>query len=108
MALTDIEAQTLESLGRRLRQQRLELGLSQQLLAERIGVSPKTLRAMEQGAEGTSLGNWVAALSALRRLEDLEGVLAVRESLEARFRAQKTAQARQRAPRRSREERARP
>lgn len=106
MALTDAESQTLASLGERLRQRRLALGLSQQQLAERIGVSPKTLRSMEQGGEGTSLGSWVAALSALRRLEDLDGVLAVQESLAARYQAQKAARTRQRAPRRRREGRA--
>ncbi|MFH1529969.1 MAG: helix-turn-helix transcriptional regulator, partial [Pseudomonadota bacterium] len=63
-------------LGRRVRQLRTQAGITQAVLAERIGVSPEFLSRMERGSKSPSLqtiGNLAAALGvAPRDLLDFE------------------------------------
>lgn len=58
------------------------------VFAARIGVSVPTLRSMERGAPTVHIGAWTNALWALDRLDDVAAVLAPRESLLDRARAQ--------------------
>lgn len=44
-----MQAVTLEALGKRIRERRLELGMTQQELAKRAGIAQSTLSALEQG-----------------------------------------------------------
>ena len=90
----------LRSLGARLRDRRLSLGMPQELLADRIGVSRPTLQAMEAGAPTVAIGHWANALWALNRLEDLEQVMKQEETVTERAAAVETQ--RKRAPRRLR------
>lgn len=77
----DAGQSSLESLGKRLREARLARNEPQEIFAQRLRVSVPTLRAMEQGRPTTQIGTWVAALWALRRLGELDGLLGARESL---------------------------
>jgi transcriptional regulator with XRE-family HTH domain len=60
-------------LGRRLEQLRLERNITQQTLAEEIGITPKSYRQLIAG--GGKLENFVAALRALNVLHQLESFL---------------------------------
>jgi transcriptional regulator with XRE-family HTH domain len=91
-------AGALALVGQRIRERRLELGISQQLLAERIAVSRPTLQGIEEGASTVAIGNWVNALWALDRLEEFRGLL--RPSVDLFAVAEREAAKRQRAPRR--------
>jgi transcriptional regulator with XRE-family HTH domain len=72
---------SLEALGRRLKEVRLEKDDTQQEFASRVGISVPTLRKMEKGDPHVSIGLWIEALWLLDRLSDLDQVLAPRESL---------------------------
>ena len=63
----------LSELGGRLAQRRLELGLTQEMLAEQAGVSKRTVERMEAGAAGqvSSLIRMLRTLDLLDRLETL-------------------------------------
>lgn len=99
MVSTKRESDTLEELGARLRERRLESGQSQQIFAERIGVSVPTLRAMESGVPTVQLAFWVRALWALGRLDELNPVLAPAGSLFDQVERGRVTRARRRAPR---------
>ena len=79
-------SQLLLSWGERLRRARVERNDSMKVFAARIGASEGTVRDMERGARTVQVGTWLNALSVLDRLEELEGVLAPRESLIERAR----------------------
>ena len=89
----------LRVLGGRLRNARLERNDSMAVFSERLGVSERTLRAMERGEPTVQVGTWLEALWLLDRLDELETVLAPKESLLDRAR---NTQQRQRASRRAR------
>jgi len=74
----------LIDLGERLRARRIELGQTQRVFAERIGVSIPTLRAMEAGRPTVAVSHWANAMWALGRLDDLAAALRPKESLFAR------------------------
>ncbi len=61
----------LGELGERVRLARLRRGFSQQLVAERAGMSRTTLRAIERGAAGVTLGAYANVLHCLGLHEDL-------------------------------------
>lgn len=67
-------ARALEELGENIRMARLRRKLSATLLAERMGVSRATLRAVERGEGGVSMAGYAAALHGLGLLDDLTGV----------------------------------
>jgi len=65
---------SVRELGMRIRDQRLELGLSQAALAERIGVSRSWVVQVERGNRGAAVGLVLQALTALGLILDLRGV----------------------------------
>jgi transcriptional regulator with XRE-family HTH domain len=64
----------LAGLGERLRTARLRRGLSAKLVAERAGMSVMTLRAVENGGMGVTIGAYVAVLHVLGLDADLDRV----------------------------------
>ncbi len=91
----------LAELGTRLKKLRLARNDTMGVFAQRLGVSEGTLRAMQQGADTVQIGAWVRALWVLDRLDDLAGVLVLKESLLEQARAPRIF-GRQRASRHSR------
>jgi transcriptional regulator with XRE-family HTH domain len=71
----------LRELGLRLRTARLERNDSMAIFAERLGVSERTVRAMEQGRPTVHVGVWLNALWVLDALEAVGRILEPRESL---------------------------
>jgi transcriptional regulator with XRE-family HTH domain len=61
----------LGELGERLRLARLRRGFSMELVAERAGMSRPTLRAVESGEAGATLGSYANVLYSLGLHEDL-------------------------------------
>jgi len=70
------------------------------VFAQRIGVSERTVRAMERGRQTVQIGTWLEALWILDELEGLERLLEGRRSLLDRARREESAGQRQRASRR--------
>ena len=94
------EADTaLRSLGVRLHAARLDRNDTMATFAERLGVSERTVRAMEQGLPTVQVGTWLAALSILDALAPLERILEPEASLLERARNARMPR-RQRASRR--------
>jgi len=89
----------LSTLGARLRRARLERNDTMATFAERLGVSERTVRAMEQGLATVQIGTWINALWILDATEPLDRLLEPRESLLDRARATQ-AVSRKRASRR--------
>ena len=75
----------LQSLGSRLRAERLRRNEAQAKFAARIGVSVPTLRKMEAGDPTVLVGYWAVALDVLDRAGDLDAILAAPEDLFARY-----------------------
>lgn len=63
-----------QELGKRLKNHRLDLNLSQDEVAGRSGLSRRTITAIENG-EGSTVGTLVALLRALNALDTLAGFL---------------------------------
>jgi len=61
----------LRELGENLRLARLRRGFSMELVAERAGMSRPTLRAVEKGESGVTLGSYANVLHSLGLHEDL-------------------------------------
>jgi transcriptional regulator with XRE-family HTH domain len=91
----------LVELGGRLRAARLRRDDTMAIFGERLGVSERTVRAMERGSPTVHIGAWLNALWVLDALEPLDNVLATRPSLLDRAR-QTLPPARQRASKRPR------
>ena len=91
---------TLLSLGRRLRRARLARNDSMAVFSQRIGVSERTVRAMERGMPTVQIGTWLEALWVLDELQGLDHLLEERESLLDRARREESMRQRQRAARR--------
>jgi len=68
----------------RLKAQRLARNDTMAVFAKRLEVSAGTLRAMEHGTATVQIGAWVKALWVLDHLDDLNGLLAQKESLSSR------------------------
>lgn len=64
--------QMLQRLGERLRLARLRRRLPAKQLAERAGMSPMTLRSLERGGSGVTIGAYVAVMQALGIERDLD------------------------------------
>jgi transcriptional regulator with XRE-family HTH domain len=94
------QQQRLSELGIRLKSLRLARNDTMAVFAQRLGVSAGTLRAMEHGTATVQVGAWIKALWVLDHLDDLNGVLARKESLLEQARAPRT-RSRQRASRRA-------
>ncbi|HMQ23104.1 MAG TPA: helix-turn-helix domain-containing protein [Planctomycetota bacterium] len=61
----------LKELGENIRLARLRRGFSMELVAERAGMSRPTLRAVESGEPGVTLGSYANVLHSLGLHEDL-------------------------------------
>lgn len=68
------EEEILAELGRRLRRTRLSQNVTQQQLATRSGVSPRTISGAERG-EDLRFSTLVRLLRALGRLDGIEALL---------------------------------
>jgi transcriptional regulator with XRE-family HTH domain len=81
--MKQIDASTiaLKELGQRLRDARLARNDPMAIFAERLGVSERTVRAMEQGRPTVQVGTWVQALWVLDALESLDRILESQASL---------------------------
>ena len=88
----------LEQLGENIRMARLRRGFSMQLVAERAGMSRTTLRSIERGEAGVTLGAYANALHSLGLHADL-GLVARDDELGRKLQDAKLP-ARKRAPRR--------
>lgn len=66
--------QALEQLGENVKLARKRRGYTQVLISERTGLSRLTLRKIEQGDPGVSIGHYVAVLGVLGLAEDFAGV----------------------------------
>lgn len=82
MSVVDLK---LQSLGLRLRDERLRRNETQAVFAARIGVSIPTLRKMESGDPTVQVGYWATALETLDRTQDIDAVLAAPEDLFAKY-----------------------
>ena len=80
----DIES-LLKKLGQRLKEARLARNESQELFAQRLGLTRQSYSRMEKGSPQTLIGNWLAASSILGRLDDWKEVLAEKEDLFVQF-----------------------
>lgn len=61
----------LKELGENIRLARLRRGFSMELVAERAGMSPPTLRAVEYGEPGVTIGSYANVLHSLGLHDDL-------------------------------------
>ncbi len=75
-ALSQQELDALREMGARIRYARKRRGQTLSSLAQRMLVTPKTLRRLEQGDPGVSLGLLVSALYCLGLDHDLASVAA--------------------------------
>lgn len=66
----------LEALGDRLRTARLRRGMTQAMLAERVGVHVQTLIKLESGTPTTSLATMLRVLQALGLATDIDAIAA--------------------------------
>ncbi len=78
-------ASLLKQLGQRLKEARLARNESQELFAQRLGLSRQSYSRMEKGSPQTMIGNWIAASSIIGRLDSWQDVLADKEDLFAKF-----------------------
>jgi transcriptional regulator with XRE-family HTH domain len=81
MKQIDASTVALKELGQRLRDARLARNDPMAIFAERLGVSERTVRAMEQGRPTVQVGTWVQALWVLDALESLDRILESQASL---------------------------
>ncbi len=75
----------IQSLGVRLRKERLSRNESQAVFAARVGVSIPTLYKMESGDPAITIGRWSRALFILGREDDLDSILHPEEDLFAQY-----------------------
>jgi transcriptional regulator with XRE-family HTH domain len=70
--LLPVSQQLLRRLGDRLRLARLRRRLTAAQVAERAGMAPMTLRSVERGGAGVTIGAYVAVMQVLGIEKDLE------------------------------------
>jgi len=83
-------ASLLIKLGQRLKDMRLARNESQDLFAQRLGMTRQSYSQMEKGSPQTQIGNWLAASSILDRLGDWQDVLAGKQDLFAELERNKS------------------
>jgi transcriptional regulator with XRE-family HTH domain len=91
---TNIEL-LLEQLGQRLKEARLSRNESQELFAQRLGLTRQTYSQMEKGSPKTPIRHWLDASSILGMLDGWQNILVENENLFAKF--EKRSSKRQRA-----------
>lgn len=84
----DIES-LLKQLGQRLKEARLSRNESQEIFAQRLGITRQSYSRMEKGSPQTLIGNWLAASSVLGRLDDWNTLLGEKDDLFAQFEKKK-------------------
>jgi transcriptional regulator with XRE-family HTH domain len=92
----------LRELGENIRLARLRRGFSMRIVAERAGMSPTTLRSVERGEAGVTLGAYANVLHSLGLHQDL-GLLARDDELGRKLQDLKLP-VRRRAPKRKAKE----
>ncbi len=80
----------LIQLGERLKAARLARNESQEIFAQRLGLSRQAYSRMEQGSGQTMMINWLRASAVLGRLVDWQELLSEKEDLFARFEQEKS------------------
>ena len=75
----------LQQLGERLKEARLARNESEELFAQRLGLTRQSYSKMEKGSPQTLIGKWVEASSILGRLDGWQEVLAPKEDLFAKL-----------------------
>ena len=68
------QQKVLNALGENIKLARKRRSLTQQLISERTGISRVTLRKIEQGDAGVSIGHYLSVLAALNLADDLAQV----------------------------------
>lgn len=68
---TGTDAQILITLGERIRKRRININLSQSALAEKSGISRRTVQAIEMG-NSISMDKFIAILRSLDSLDELD------------------------------------
>ena len=82
----NIDTETLlKQLGAQLKEARLSRNESQELFAQRLGITRQSYSKMEKGTPETPIGNWLAASSILGRLRGWQDLLIEQEDLFAQF-----------------------
>jgi len=71
----------LKQLGERLKEARLSRNESQELFAQRLGITRQSYSKMERGSPQAPIGNWLAASNILGRLENWNNILAESDNL---------------------------
>jgi transcriptional regulator with XRE-family HTH domain len=71
--------------GERLKTARLSRNESQELFAQRLGITRQSYSKMEKGSPQTPIGNWLTASSILGRLQGWQDVLTEQEDLFIQF-----------------------
>jgi len=84
-AAYDPQEDICQSLGRRLRQLRLQYNESQAIFAQRMGVSRQTYAKMEKGHPSTPIGLWVKTSSLLNRQDEWAVIFKEERSLFEQF-----------------------
>ena len=80
-------ASLLLRLGEKLKEARLARNESQELFAQRLGLTRQSYSKMEKGSPKTLIGKWLEASSILGRLEGWREVLAPKEDLFAKLKS---------------------
>lgn len=70
--LLPVSVELLEQFGNRLRTARLRRELSAKQVAERAGMAPMTLRSVERGGVGVTMGAYLAVMQVLGIEKDLD------------------------------------
>lgn len=73
-ALLPVSEELLRRFGERLRLARLRRRLTAAQVAERAGMAPLTLRGIERGGSGTTIGAYLAVMQVLGIEQDLESL----------------------------------
>src|SRR5450830_1525567 len=89
--LLPLSAELLNQFGDRLRLARLRRGLTAKNMCERAGMAPMTLRGLERGEAGVTIGAYLSVMQVLGLEKELESLAALdpvgRELQDARLNA---------------------